>query len=82
MDQPITLKIDGGENPERDEKLLFSVDETRNLLSVSRWQVYDLMWKKELGSITIGRRRLIPVKSIHDFIDRRLKEGGRDGKTL
>ncbi|MCX9192001.1 excisionase [Carbonactinospora thermoautotrophica] len=42
-------------------------------LRLSRAKVYDLIRSRELASITIGRRRLIPASSVSAFIAARLE---------
>ena len=41
--------------PER----LLTINEVADLLRISRWSVYQLIWSGQLDSLTIGRRRLI-----------------------
>lgn len=50
---------------------LCTVPETCAMLRVSRWQVYQLINKRELGSIKIGRRRLIPLEAIEAYLAKR-----------
>lgn len=50
---------------------LCTVPETCAMLRVSRWQVYQLINKRELGSIKIGRRRLIPLEAIETYVAKR-----------
>jgi excisionase family DNA binding protein len=38
---------------------LLTIDEVADLLRVSRWSVYRLIWSKQLPTLTIGRRRLV-----------------------
>ncbi|AKU19262.1 hypothetical protein VV02_23930 [Luteipulveratus mongoliensis] len=48
---------------------LLTVAEVCSLLSVSRWQVYRLINGRELGSVKIGRRRLVPRVDLDAFVD-------------
>jgi excisionase family DNA binding protein len=41
--------------PER----LLTINEVADLLRISRWSVYQLIWTGQLDTLTIGRRRLI-----------------------
>jgi excisionase family DNA binding protein len=41
--------------PER----LLTIDEVADLLRVSRWSVYRLIWSEQLRTLKIGRRRLV-----------------------
>ena len=43
-------------------------------LSVSRGQLYQLIGRSEIATITIGRSRRIPVSSLQEFVERRLRE--------
>ncbi len=52
------------------DKLLVSVEEAAQLLSINRATVYDMLGRAELPSVKIGRRRLISRQSLVDFISR------------
>jgi excisionase family DNA binding protein len=54
----------------RAESQLLTVSEACAALRISRWQLYRLMHERQLGSIHIGRRRLIPAKAIQALIER------------
>jgi excisionase family DNA binding protein len=54
----------------RPERLLFTVQETAIVLSVSRTRVYELMASGRLNSVKLGRARRVSMTSI-----RRLVEG-------
>ena len=47
---------------------LLTVDDTAQVLSVSRWRVYQLIWGGELRSVKIGRSQRIPTESIDAYI--------------
>lgn len=47
---------------------LYSVEEACELLGVSRWQLYQLLNQRQLGSVKIGRRRLIPAMELERFV--------------
>ncbi len=49
-------------------KLAFDVEEAAALMSISRRTIYELMRTGELGSIKIGRRRLVRLTDITDFL--------------
>lgn len=55
---------------------LCSITETSDLLGVSRWQVYQLINRRELATVKIGRRRLVPLKELQSFVERRLQTDG------
>jgi excisionase family DNA binding protein len=57
------------------DKLLMSPEEAAELLRVGRSTVYDLMRSRQLVSIKIGRRRLIPAGAVTAYIDNLVAEG-------
>ena len=57
------------------DKLLLTITEAGRLLRVSRWSIYQLLNARKLESITIGRRRLIPMASLDQLIKRLRGEG-------
>ena len=52
------------------EKLLLTVREAADVLSVSRSRVYELIYAEQLDSVKIGRSRRVSLASV-----RRLAEG-------
>jgi len=56
-------------------RLLLSAEEAATALNISRALVFRLLAARQIGSITIGRRRLIPLTAIQAFIAER-EEGG------
>jgi excisionase family DNA binding protein len=55
---------------DRMEKLLLTVREAADVLSVSRSRVYELIYAEQLDSVKIGRSRRVSLASV-----RRLAEG-------
>ena len=53
--------------------LLFDVKQTATLLNVSERSVWSLISNRELGSIQIGSRRLVPSQMIERFIETRME---------
>lgn len=51
------------------EKMLFTVKETAEMLSVSRNRVYELIYAEQLASIKIGRSRRVSRASILRFVE-------------
>jgi excisionase family DNA binding protein len=51
----------------RREKLAYTVEETAELLSLSRAHIYRLLDQKELNSIQIGRSRRITHSQLQEF---------------
>jgi excisionase family DNA binding protein len=43
--------------------VLYTIPEVMARLRVSRWMVYELIHKRELSTITIGRCRRVPVEA-------------------
>lgn len=52
------------------EKLLLCPEEVAELLGVCRSRIYDLMRKRELLSVQIGKSRRIPVAAVHAYVAR------------
>jgi excisionase family DNA binding protein len=51
-----------------DELRLYSVAEALELLPFSRSTLYELLRSGRLGSVTQGRRRLIPASAIAEYV--------------
>jgi excisionase family DNA binding protein len=51
------------------DKLLLTVDEAAELLSVTRWKVFELIRRQELQSAKIGGLRRVPVKAVQEYVD-------------
>lgn len=56
-----------------DDSELLTVDEACQKLRISRWSFYQLVNRRELATIQVGRRRLVPKTAITAFIERRLE---------
>ena len=52
------------------EKLLFTMEEAAEVLSVSRSTVYDLVRMRLLDTVLIGRSRRVPASALKELIDR------------
>lgn len=52
------------------EKLLLSPEEAAEALGVGRSCVYDLMRKRELLSVRIGKSRRVPVAAVQSYVAR------------
>ncbi len=50
------------------EPLLYTVPEAARLLRIGRSSLYELIATRQLVSITIGSRRLIPVEELEAFV--------------
>lgn len=55
-------------------KVLVSVDEAADLLSLGRTMVYMLVMRGEIPSLKLGRMRRIPVTALHAYVARQLAE--------
>lgn len=51
-------------------RLLYSLDDAADLLSVGKRKVETLVADGELETVTIGRRRLVPAESLTEYVDR------------
>ena len=52
------------------ERLLLSPEEAAEVLGVGRSRVYDLMRKKELPSVRLGKSRRVPVAALRVYVER------------
>jgi excisionase family DNA binding protein len=50
------------------EKLLLSPEEVAEMLGVGRSRVSDLMRKRELLSVRIGKSRRVPAAALLDYV--------------
>lgn len=55
--------------------LLVAPERAAHLLDLSESVVYQLLNTGEIASFKVGRRRCIPVAALHEWIERKLKEG-------
>ena len=53
---------------------LVSVEATSQVLGVGRTQVFVLLRAREIDSVKIGNRRLIPVAAIDEYVARLREE--------
>ncbi|PVB05464.1 DNA-binding protein [Mycobacteroides abscessus] len=56
---------------------LLTVPEACGRLRVSRWSFYQLIHQRQIETLTIGRRRLVPTAEIDRFIRDLAPAGGR-----
>lgn len=54
-------------SPDRDQVLL-TITEAAAMLRVSRWMLYRLIQTRQLRTVKLGRRRLVPRGAIDDLI--------------
>jgi excisionase family DNA binding protein len=67
-----TLKAD----TDTHQKLLVSVEEAAQMLSIGRSMVYKLVMSKQVLSVKIGRNRRIPVFALEAFITQQVGQLG------
>ncbi len=55
-----------------ERKLLLTVEEAAERLSLGRTLVYDLVMRKQITSLKVGRARRIPVTALDEFVTHEL----------
>ena len=63
-------------------KLLLSIEEAARMLGIGRSLMYELVRRRELASITIGRVRRIPVIELEAFVHRRLEAAAERSESV
>jgi excisionase family DNA binding protein len=75
---PLVGRVNGSGPMAKDgdtgEARLLTVSEACTRLRISKWTLYELIRKRQLETIRIGRRRLIPAISIAMLLERLLRE--------
>jgi excisionase family DNA binding protein len=56
-------------DPQSLQRLLYTVDEAAQCLSVGRTNVFDLIRRGEIESVKIGSRRLVPRAALEAFVN-------------
>ena len=56
------------------EKLLLSIEEASEALALGRSLLYQKLQSGELQSVRVGRRRLVPVSAIREYIGKMLTD--------
>ena len=51
------------------EERLLTIMEVSDLLRVSKWSVYQLIWSGQLHTLKIGRRRLVRPSALAACVD-------------
>lgn len=49
---------------------LLTVDQVSEVLQISRWTVYRLIWANDLRSVQIGRCRRVPREALDIYLAR------------
>ena len=58
-------------------RLLYSVDEAAALMGIGHSLLWDLVMRREIASIKVGRSRRIPVAALHTYIAGQLADSGQ-----
>jgi excisionase family DNA binding protein len=58
----------------RPNAALLTVDQVADLLQISRWSVYRLIWANDLRSIQIGRCRRVPQQALDAYLAQLISE--------
>lgn len=53
-------------------KVLLTIDEAAQALSIGRTLLYDLLMQKQIASIKVGRVRRVPLAALDEFVTRQL----------
>ncbi len=61
--------------PEGANLELLTLSEAAERLRISKWGLYQLINKRQLNSITIGKRRLVTVADLDAYVDARREAG-------
>lgn len=61
---------------ESNEPLVYTVAEVAEQLKLSKSKVYDLVSRRQIPTVKIGSRVLIPRKQLIEWIDRQLEVEG------
>jgi excisionase family DNA binding protein len=64
------LEVDDISSNEGNARLLDTIDETAELLAVSRSKVYQLLRRKELEGVNIGRSHRVVTDSTRKYVER------------
>jgi excisionase family DNA binding protein len=51
------------------QERLLTINEVADLLRISRWSVYQLIWSGQLRALKIGRRRLVRPSALAACVD-------------
>lgn len=60
--------LEGSKQAEPSAADMLTVAESCTYLRISKWTLYRLIQGKQLKSVKIGRRRLVPMRAILEFV--------------
>jgi excisionase family DNA binding protein len=58
----------------RPDARLLTIDQVAELLQISRWSVYRLIWANDLRSVQIGRCRRVPQEALDAYLSQLIGE--------
>jgi putative molybdopterin biosynthesis protein len=58
------------------EKLLLTIEESARLLGLGRSKFYTEVLSGRCESVKVGKRRLVPLRSLESYVERLLQESG------
>ena len=67
-----TLPTGQVDKPPKDRRV-WSVDETAEQLGISRAHAYELIARREIPHLRLGRRIVVPRKAVDELLDRALQ---------
>jgi excisionase family DNA binding protein len=50
--------------------VVLTVPEACAVLRISRWTLYELIRSRQLETVKIGSRRVVPMSAVHALLDR------------
>ena len=59
-------------------KLLFTPEETAEVMGIGRTKVYELLRAGVIDSVRIGACRRVPVAALHEYLDRLRQSAAED----
>jgi excisionase family DNA binding protein len=62
-------------------EMLLTVNEAAARLAIGRTMLYELIARRELRTVKIGRARRIPESAVEDWIARQLQDQAADMET-
>jgi excisionase family DNA binding protein len=54
------------------QKVLLTVEEAAAAMSIGRTRMFELVLRRQIASIKVGRLRLVPVSALHEFVASRM----------
>lgn len=73
-EQAIARELPTTTEPERLPIKLLNPEQGATVTGLSESTFYELLRTREIQSFKVGRRRVVPVAAIDEWIERRLKE--------